>query len=76
MSELVTFRGGFVADWVLVERLLDIESRGATFHLLDDGFKVDPPAVLTDDDIDFLQQRHDEARAAIQYVEQLDQVIA
>jgi hypothetical protein len=36
-ATLVTFRGGFVADWQLVERLLEIEARGALFALVDGG---------------------------------------
>jgi len=68
-SNLVTFRFGFVADYAVVERLLDIESRGATFTLEDEGhFRVHPPAVLTDDDKSFLRQRRDEALAIVQYM--------
>jgi len=68
-SELVTFRGGFVATRPIVSRLLDIEGRGATFTLLDDGrFHVHPPSVLTPDDRVFLTQRRDEARTAIGYM--------
>jgi hypothetical protein len=67
-SELVTFRGGFVADADVVRRLLDIEDRGARFVLLPDGrFKVDPANVLTADDCAFLQARRDEARAVVAY---------
>jgi hypothetical protein len=68
-SELVTFRGGFVATWPVVSRLLDIEGRGATFTLLDDGrFHVHPSSVLTPDDRVFLTQRKDEARAVVGYM--------
>ena len=76
-SELVSFKGGFCADWAIVRRLLDIESRGGTFHLVDgERFKVDPPETLTPDDIEFLRERRAEARAAIAYVEKLDEAIA
>ena len=69
---LVTFRGGFCADWVLVARLLDLEARGATFHLVDGGrFRVSPPATLTPEDIAVLRQRRDEARAVLEYIEQM-----
>jgi hypothetical protein len=62
-SELVTFRGGFVADWAVVQRLLDLERRGATFTIEDSGrFRVHPPAVLSDDDKAFLRERRDEVR--------------
>lgn len=70
-SDLVTFRGGFTASTTLVLRLLDLEGRGAAFHLLDDGrFQVDPPAVLTDDDRQFLRAHRDAVRACLDYVEQ------
>ena len=72
-SELVSFKGGFVADLAVVRRLLELEGRGVTFNLLDnDRFKVDPPSTLTPDDIAWLRQRRDEARACIAYVERFD----
>jgi hypothetical protein len=65
---LVTFRGGFVAEWLVVEWLLDLEARGARFELVDGGrFLVMPPAILTPADRTFLQARRDEARAVIRY---------
>jgi hypothetical protein len=67
-TALVTFRGGFAADWSLVSRLLAIEARGGRFELLEGGrFKVDPPAVLTVDDVAFLRARRDEARQVLAY---------
>jgi hypothetical protein len=64
----VLFRGGFVADWAVVCRLLDLETRGARFLLLDGGrFKVVPPSVLTDADRAFLKEHRDAARACIAY---------
>jgi len=30
-SDLVVFKGGFSAVWPVVERVLDLEQRGATF---------------------------------------------
>jgi hypothetical protein len=67
-SELVTFRGGFVADWAIVRRLLDIEARGCSFQLEDGGpFRVVPPDRLTAEDVAFLRARRDEARACIEY---------
>lgn len=66
--QLVTFKGGFVADWIVVRRLLDIEARGACFKLLDAGrFRVIPASVLTPDDVAFLRAHRDEARAVISY---------
>jgi hypothetical protein len=65
---LVTFRGGFVATWPVVAKLIDLEFRGARFELLDGGrFRVIPPSVLTADDVAFLKAHRDEARRVIQY---------
>jgi hypothetical protein len=71
-SSLVTFRHGFVADWQVVQRLLDLEDRGAKFRLEEGGrFRVTPPSVLTPDDTAFLRQRRDEVRACIAYIEEI-----
>jgi hypothetical protein len=68
----VTFRGGFVADWQLVRRLLDIEARGCAFHLEDEGrFRVVPPSVLTPDDVTFLRLHRDAVRQVVVYCEQI-----
>jgi hypothetical protein len=66
---LVTFRDGFVANWLVVQRLLDLEFRGATFELVEDGrrFKVVPASILTADDVRFLRAHRDEARRVLQY---------
>ena len=67
-SGLVTFRGGFVADWVVVARLLDLEARGCLFRLEAGGrFRVMPPDRLTPDDVAFLRARRDEARQVLEY---------
>ncbi len=67
-SELVTFRGGFVADWLVVRRLLEIEERGCSFQLEDGGrFRVVHPDRLTADDVAFLRARRDEARQVLEY---------
>ena len=66
--EPVTLRGGYVVDAAVVRRLLDLERRGARFELLGEGrFRVDPPAVLTPDDIAFLRMHRDEARRVLEY---------
>jgi len=68
--QLVTFRGGFVADWLLVSRLLDLEARGAQFQLESEGhFRVVPSSVLSPEDVTFLRLRRDQARAIIEYCE-------
>lgn len=65
---LVTFRGGFVASWPVVARLLDLEVRGARFVLLAGGrFRVEPGTVVTDEDRAFLLAHRDEARSVIEY---------
>jgi hypothetical protein len=65
---LVTFRGGFVADWAVVRRLIDIEARGCSFRLEDGGrFRVLPPDRLTADDVAFLRARRDEARQVLEH---------
>lgn len=67
-SALVTFRGGFVADWSIVRRLLDIEARGCLFQLEEGGrFRVVPPDRLTPSDVAFLRERRDEARRVLAY---------
>jgi hypothetical protein len=65
---LVTFRGGFVADWAIVRRLLDLEARGARFELVDGGrFRVLPLSVLTADDSAFLRANRNEARRVLEH---------
>ena len=67
-SALVTFRGGFVADWAIVQRLLAIEARGCSFHLEGGGrFRVVPPDRLTAEDVALLQAHRDEARQVLEY---------
>ncbi len=54
-SNLVTFRGGFTADWSVVVRLLEIEAKGVRFELADRGrFRVVPGSALTPVDRSFL----------------------
>jgi len=66
---LVTFRGGFVADWAVVHWLFDLEARGCTFRLEGGGrFRVIPPDRLTAADVAFLRQHRDQARQVIAYV--------
>ena len=65
---LVTFRGGFVADWGVVSRLLDLEARGAKFELLPDGrIRVSPPELLDAETRVYLRARRDEARRVLEY---------
>ena len=65
---LVHFRGGFVAHWTVVKRLLDLERRGCRFELLAGGrFRVIPPEALTPEDVAFMREHRDEARAILAY---------
>ncbi len=65
---LVTFRGGVVASFEVVERLLAIEARGAKFVSQADGrFKVEPLTALTPEDATFLKAHRDEARRVLAY---------
>ena len=65
---LAVFRGGFVADWTVVCRLLDLEVRGVSFELADGGrFCVVPVSVLTAEDRAFLMAHRDEAHAIVDY---------
>jgi len=67
-EQLVNFRGGFVADWAVVQRLLELEGRGCSFKLEDGSrFRVIPPDRLTPDDVAFLRARRDEARQVLEY---------
>ena len=65
---LVTYRGGVVADWAVVERLLRLEARGCRFTLEPDGrFRVRPLSLLTADDDAFLRAHRDECRRVLDY---------
>jgi len=66
--QLVTLKGGYVVDWTVAGRLLDIEARGGRFELLADGrFRVVPSSVLTAEDVAFLREHRDEARRVVAY---------
>ena len=72
-SDFVTFRGGFTVAWPIVEKILDLESRGARFYLADHGrFRVDPVNILTTSDVRFLQAHRDDTRRVVEYVEGLE----
>ena len=63
--QVVTFRCGFVANWIVVTRLLDIEARGGVFELVGHQFRVRPGSALTDGDRAFLRAHRDEAYGCI-----------
>jgi hypothetical protein len=65
---LVTFRGGFVADWAVVAVLLDLEGRGATFSLTPGGgVRVHPAGLMRESELAFLRSRKAEVRAILAY---------
>ena len=67
-SALVTFRGGLIADWTVVQRLLEIQLRDCSFRLQEGGrFRVLPPDRLTPDDVAFLRARRNGARQVLGY---------
>jgi hypothetical protein len=69
-SDLVIFKGGFSAAWPVVERVLDLETRGARFSRHEDGsYRVVPASVLTADDRLFIRVHRDELRAVLAYID-------
>jgi hypothetical protein len=67
-SEVVVFRGGLVASWTIVARLLELEARGCSFRLEPGGrFRVTPPDLLTADDRAFLRTHQAECRQVVAY---------
>jgi len=66
--QFVTFTGGFVADWTVVQTLLELEAQGARFELVPpDRFRVIPGSLLTPEVRAFLQAHRDEAWAVLTY---------
>jgi hypothetical protein len=66
--QVITFRGGFTADWGIVARLLDLEARGLRFELSDGGrFRVAPVSVLTAADRAFLIAHRDGVHGIVAY---------
>jgi len=71
-SDLVTFRGGFVASVTVVQRLIDLEEKGCSFELeTTGGFRVVPVALLDEFDLTFLRNRRNEVRQILEYQEDL-----
>ena len=73
-SDLVSFRGGFVASMEVVAGVIDLEFRGFSFRLVDGGrFRVSPQERLTDQDTAFLRSRRDEVRRVLEYIDRLEE---
>ena len=58
---MVTMRDGRVVSLRVLQRLGDIEARGASFVVVDNGFDVEPDSTLTPRDRAFLLKHLDEA---------------
>jgi len=68
VSELVTLKGGVVMPVEIIRLLIDLENRGAEFHLEPGGhFRVVPATLLTPDDTHFIREHRDLVRDAIIY---------
>ena len=63
-------RGGFVAARNVLQRLWEIEARGASFNTTESGFAITPPhGMITREDRAFLLAHLDEAERILKYVE-------
>jgi hypothetical protein len=63
-------RGGFVAARNVLQRLWEIEARGASFDTTESGFAITPPhGMITREDRAFLLAHLDEAERILKYVE-------
>lgn len=60
-------RAGPVVTVAVVDRLLDLERRGASFRLTPDSVAITPLDVLSDDDKRFLRAHRDDVRAVVAY---------
>jgi hypothetical protein len=66
--QLVTFRAGFVADWAVVQVLLELEALGAQFELVEPNrFRVSPSSLLTPAVRAFLTAHRDEVHRVLTY---------
>jgi len=67
---IVTLTGGLVVPVEVISRMIDLEDRGASFHLESDGrFRVSPATLLTAADVQFLRSHKDLVREAVAYCE-------
>ena len=67
VREVVTMRDGFVAARNVLQRLWEIEARGASFVITETGFDVTPQGILTHGDRAFLLAHLDEAKRIVNY---------
>ena len=62
-------RDGLVVSRDVLQRLWEIEARGASFDVTETGFDVTPQGILTHGDRAFLLAHLDEAKRILKYVE-------
>ena len=62
-------RDGFVAARDVLQRLWEIEARGASFRTSESGFTITPKGILTHGDRAFLLAHLDETERILKYVE-------
>ena len=67
VREIVTMRGGFVAARDVLQRLWEIEARGASFVITETGFQITPDGMITRGDRAFLLEYLDEAKRILRY---------
>ena len=60
-------RDGFVAVRDVLQRLWEIEARGASFVITETGFDITPEGILTQRDRAFLLEHLDEAKRILNY---------
>ncbi len=78
-DQTVRMRDGFVAARKVLQRLWDIEARGASFVITETGFTITPEGILTPGDRAFLLAHLDEAKRIVNYEADdahLDQAVA
>ena len=69
---MVTMRDGRVVSLQVLQRLWEIEARGASFVMVDNGFDVEPDSTLTATDRAFILRHLDEAIKIIELQEAAD----
>ena len=67
VREVVTMRDGFVAARNVLQRLWEIEARGASFVITETGFTITPEGIITPRERAFLLAHLDEAKRIVNY---------
>jgi hypothetical protein len=67
---MVMLRENFICPRDVLQKLWDVESRGAIFNVTEDGFHISPPhGMITAEDRQFLIVHLDEVQRVLRYVE-------